>query len=206
MANTAGQPQFRPETPPGGFPRLDQQITRSRISGLSCGRLREFPATERRSFLAHYPVAVAVPRAGDHRLRESSPAAFAALYAGFAGGLCRVARAVRPCSWCWHMTGWSVVGGEIWACLATVIHLELWMVGAGVEHLDEGVVFCLGGSEDPGGFDSDPVGGVLAPVRLICWFPCLWTACAFGTVGAGGDGDQVLGVAQIVCVTFAVVC
>ena len=84
------------------------------------------------------------------------------------------------------------------ACLATVIHLELRTVGAGVEHLHEGFVFRLGSGEIPSGFDRDPVDGVLAPVRSV-----FWSAGSVGAVGAGGDGDEVLGIVQIYCEAFA---
>ena len=75
-------------------------------------------------------------------------------------------------------------------------------VAAGVEHLGESVVFCLGDGECPSALDRDPVGGVPASVGPVFRFPIIRSSCAFGAVGAGRDGDQVLRIVQVVCVAF----
>ena len=86
--------------------------------------------------------------------------------------------------------------------LALVVHRELRTVPAGAEHLHESVMFCLGDGECPSALDRDPVGGVPASVGPVFRFPIIRSSCAFGAVGAGRDGDQVLRIVQVVCVAF----
>ena len=63
-------------------------------------------------------------------------------------------------------------------------------------------MFCLSDGQLPGVLDRDPVDGVLAPLGPVFRLPFFRSACALGTVGAGGDRDEMLRVVQVVCVLF----
>ena len=94
---------------------------------------------------AHHSVAVAIPCAGNHPLREASAAALAALYTAFSRCLRGVAVGVgshlghrrcrqlcRPAGGNWRRARLSLAG-----------HRQLGTFGAGVEHFDESVVLPL---------------------------------------------------------------
>ena len=134
-------------------PRLKQRsdavwILVVRKRRISAALLQCSPTCVRRLLFAHHPVAVAIPCAGYHRLRESPAAALAALHAGFAGGLCRVARAVGSCrgrrSWvvravCRAWVNWR----------AAMRYLQFRRVCACVEHSAERISFAQGDGETP---------------------------------------------------------
>ena len=58
----------------------------------------------------------------------------------------------------------------------------------------------------PGVLDPDPVDGVPAPVGPVIGLPSVGAACAFRTVGAGRDGDEMLRILEVVGLAFTLCC
>ena len=121
------------------------------------------------------------------------------MHTGFAGRLSRVAGAAPDRVGCLNWWFWSI---DRWTILAmSCQHLSRGI--AGVDHLDQSVVFGLSDGQSPGVLDRDPVDCLLAPIRPLFRFPLVGSPCPFGAVGAGRHGDQVLRIVEIVGVQFA---
>ena len=171
----------------------------SRIAAGSGSALYCNPVCVARSLLAHDAVAVAVPGAGYHPLRETPTVAFGPLNSDFPCRLSRVAGVVPDRLGCLN---WWLRGNDRWSSLALACHHRRRGI-AGVYHLDQSVVLVLRDGQVPGILYPDPVNSVLAPVGSIFRFPIFGSSSALGTVCAGRDGDQVLGIVQIDCEAFA---
>ena len=157
-------------------------------------------------FFAHHAVAVAITCAGHHPFRETTACALAALHAGFTGRLRGVAGAVSGGRRAADGSGSGLrrAAAERWRI--RLLHVDdnaqLMRNIAGGQHLFQCCELCGSGRQLPGVLDRDPVDGVLAPVRLVVGFPRFWSPCALRTVRAGRDGDQVLGIIEVVGVPF----